>query len=34
VPEESWPQVLWIVDPNDYLRPIAFDLDNPDRDHF
>jgi len=25
---------LWIVDPNDYLRPIVFDLDNPDRDHF
>jgi hypothetical protein len=24
----SWPQILWIVDPNDYLRPIVFDLDN------
>jgi hypothetical protein len=34
VPQESWPQILWIVDPNDYLRPIVFDLDNPDRDHF
>jgi len=20
------PKVLWIVDPNDYLRPIRFDL--------
>jgi hypothetical protein len=26
------PQTLWIVDPNDYLRPIVFDLKN--RDHF
>jgi len=34
VPQDSWPQILWIVDPNDYLRPIVFDLDNPDRDHF
>lgn len=34
VPQSSWPQILWIVDPNDYLRPIVFDLDNPDRDHF
>jgi hypothetical protein len=30
VPQTSWPQILWIVDPNDYLRPIAFDLDHPD----
>ncbi|HLW52995.1 MAG TPA: hypothetical protein VKW06_09130 [Candidatus Angelobacter sp.] len=20
------PQVLWLVDPNDYLRPLVFDL--------
>ena len=27
------PQILWIVDPNDYLRPIVFDLDrDKDRD--
>jgi hypothetical protein len=31
VPQDSWPQILWIVDPNDYLRPIVFDLKNPDR---
>jgi hypothetical protein len=24
----TWPQILWIVDPNDYLRPIVFNLDN------
>jgi hypothetical protein len=30
VPQSSWPQILWIVDPNDYLRPIVFDLDHPD----
>jgi hypothetical protein len=34
VPHDSWPQILWIVDPNDYLRPIVFDLDNPGADHF
>ncbi len=27
----AWPQILWIVDPNDYLRPIVFNLDNDDR---
>jgi hypothetical protein len=27
VPPATWPQILWIVDPNDYLRPIVFDLD-------
>ena len=26
VPEESWPQVQWLVDPNDYTRPLVFDL--------
>jgi hypothetical protein len=32
VPQDSRPQILWIVDPNDYLRPIVFDLDHPDPD--
>jgi hypothetical protein len=31
VPRDSWPQILWIVDPNDYLRPIVFDLKNLNR---
>ena len=26
VPEATWPTVSWIVDPNDYLRPLVFDL--------
>ncbi len=26
VPQASWPQVQWLVDPNDYLRPLVFDL--------
>jgi hypothetical protein len=26
VPEASWPTVSWLVDPNDYLRPLVFDL--------
>ncbi len=34
VPQESWPQILWLVDPNDYLRPIVFDLDHPDNARF
>jgi Metallo-beta-lactamase superfamily len=34
IPQQSWPQVLWIVDPNDYLRPIVFDLDHPDNARF
>jgi hypothetical protein len=34
VPQESWPQILWIVDPNDYLRPISFDLAHPNDTHF
>ena len=27
-PEEtaSWPQLQWLVDPNDYLRPLVFNL--------
>ena len=24
IPEASWPQVDWLVDPNDYLRPLVF----------
>jgi hypothetical protein len=31
VPPASWPKILWIVDPNDYLRPIVFDLKDPNR---
>src|ERR1700761_4852933 len=34
VPQASWPQVLWIVDPNDYLRPISFDLFHPNDTRF
>jgi hypothetical protein len=30
-PQDSWPQILWIVDPNDYLRPIVFALKNLNR---
>jgi hypothetical protein len=29
VAPEARPEILWLVDPNDYLRPISFDLDNP-----
>jgi hypothetical protein len=25
------PQILWLVDPNDYLRPLVFNLRDPDR---
>jgi len=25
VPETTWPTVRWLVDPNDYLRPLVFD---------
>jgi hypothetical protein len=34
VPPASQPQLLWIVDPNDYLRPISFDLGHPNNPHF
>jgi hypothetical protein len=34
VPQASRPQVLWIVDPNDYLRPISFDLADPNHTRF
>jgi hypothetical protein len=26
VPQATWPQALWLVDPNNYLRPIVFEL--------
>ena len=26
VPQAEWPQVQWLVDPNDYARPLVFDL--------
>ena len=26
VPAATWPIVWWLVDPNDYLRPLVFDL--------
>jgi hypothetical protein len=31
LPADARPQILWIVDPNDYLRPIVFDLKDHDR---
>jgi hypothetical protein len=24
IPQAKWPEVLWLVDPNDYLRPMVF----------
>ena len=26
IPRAQWPQTMWLVDPNDYVRPIVFDL--------
>ncbi len=26
VPASIWPQLLWLVDPNDYLKPMVFEL--------
>jgi hypothetical protein len=26
VPQANWPQIQWLVDPNDYLRPLVFKL--------
>jgi hypothetical protein len=26
VPQDTWPQTSWLVDPNDYSRPIVFEL--------
>ena len=28
-PRRGLPELLWIVDPNDYLRPIVFDVITP-----
>jgi len=28
IPAEDRPELKWLVDPNDYLRPIAFDVDD------
>jgi hypothetical protein len=24
IPEADWPEVPWLVDPNDYLRPLVY----------
>jgi L-ascorbate metabolism protein UlaG (beta-lactamase superfamily) len=32
VPPAAWPQILWIVDPNDYVRPIVFNLRDAERE--
>jgi hypothetical protein len=26
LPATMWPQLLWLVDPNDCLKPLVFDL--------
>lgn len=26
IPSDAWPEIRWLVDPTDYLRPIVFDL--------
>jgi hypothetical protein len=26
VAQDTWPAVSWLVDPNDYLRPMVFQL--------
>jgi hypothetical protein len=26
VPQASWPETTWLVDPNDYLRPLMYEL--------
>ncbi len=28
IPPEDRPELMWLVDPNDYLRPIVFDVDD------
>lgn len=35
IPAEDRPELRWLVDPNDYLRPIVFDPDDPrwDKSH-
>jgi hypothetical protein len=30
VPQTMWPDVSWLVDPNDYLRPLVYNLKNED----
>jgi hypothetical protein len=30
VAESEWPDIRWTTDPADYLKPIAFDVSNPD----
>jgi hypothetical protein len=30
VPESEWPDIRWTADPTDYLKPIVFDVSNPD----
>jgi hypothetical protein len=31
VPQNTWPDTAWLVDPNDYLRPIVFQVGNGNR---
>ncbi|HEY0747209.1 MAG TPA: MBL fold metallo-hydrolase [Steroidobacteraceae bacterium] len=31
VPQNTWPDTLWLVDPNDYLRPIVFQPGDSER---
>ena len=28
IPAEDRPELFWLVDPNDYLRPIVFDAND------
>jgi hypothetical protein len=30
VPQTMWPELQWLVDPNDYLRPLVYNLRNED----
>jgi hypothetical protein len=30
VPEREWPDIRWTADPTDYLKPVVFDVSNPD----
>jgi hypothetical protein len=30
IPQTMWPQLQWLVDPNDYLRPLIYNLHNED----
>jgi hypothetical protein len=30
IPQTMWPQLQWLVDPNDYLRPLVYNLHNED----